>query len=297
MGFEDSQPRDSDGKWGSGGGGGLKESAGKRSAREESSKKQAFAKLGKAKRTEKSKDVTAHGGNKKVAEELENGWFEAGTEDQLRYTAAVAVAAGNDPKEAIARAADAFVEGGIVDRATVEKWKKNAIADAKSPKYKKNVEAMAAASQAQYPDEEVTLYRGISGDQAAQIQQFMKDNPGKPVELALDHATSFTENPKTAGSFAADGIVIEVKVPRTSIALSHRAATTSRMRKSDEEEVVVATKGGLSLDPKKITQGISTKSTASTSSTSTQSEAPKFKTKSWAEVQAEIAAEEAAARR
>jgi hypothetical protein len=110
----------------------------------------------------------------------------------------------------------------------------------------KTAKAVAQVSQAMH-DEEVTLYRGVSGEQAAAIRAAML--AGQPVHVATDTLSSFTEDPDRSEYFAGKGgVIIKTVVKRSSIVMSHRAFKEL----SAEKEVVVATAGGFHVNHEDI---------------------------------------------
>jgi hypothetical protein len=107
---------------------------------------------------------------------------------------------------------------------------------------------LVSASQNAYIEDTVTLYRGVSKKQADKLRS--KVTPEGTVHLATDYLTSFTEDKHTAHRFATRlgreemGMIISVKVPRKSIAMSYRVLGG---RFNVEKEVVVATQGGFHI--------------------------------------------------
>lgn len=124
-------------------------------------------------------------------------------------------------------------------------------------KHSDTVRAMAKASQDHYPADHVVLYRGVTGKQAEAIIAARKS--GKPVNLKVDTASSFTDSHAVAKSFAKYGpnrtnasqhaVVLKVTVPRSSIVASHLAFK----KLSKEREVIVASHGGFDVSPENIT--------------------------------------------
>lgn len=85
------------------------------------------------------------------------------------------------------------------------------------PAQKRAVKAMAAISQSMHDDEMVTVYRGIKERQAKTISP-------QATEVSTGSLVSFSEKAEVAAKFAGyNGIVIKTQVPRSAIAVSHRA--------------------------------------------------------------------------
>jgi hypothetical protein len=138
-----------------------------------------------------------------------------------------------------------------------------------SPEGAKSLNAIAQASQAMHPEEEIVLYRGVGRKQA----QALRDAPGEEVELDVGVLSSFADDPAIAAQFArrtsgkiahypktsaeyrkilqeeqTGGAVIEVRVPRSAIIVSYRAAphlSTKNVR--SRKEIIILTKGAIKI--------------------------------------------------
>ena len=108
------------------------------------------------------------------------------------------------------------------------------------------VRAMATEAQSFYPeDAPVTLYRGVTGEQARRVKA------GEPLDVGC--VSSWTDNLSVAKGFAEvgefgvtrggkakPGVVVAVQVPRSSILASHRVPDSPlALNPYDEQEVLV----------------------------------------------------------
>lgn len=134
---------------------------------------------------------------------------------------------------------------------------KMAIEQGKSPAVQAAARAIASASQHAYAGQsQVEVYRGIAGEQARLIKEAI-GRGDKTVRLAVDSASSFTDDRKvavqfakgTSGSYkgtdATHGVVIKFKAPVSSILASHRAFPKQFDKK--EKEVVIASHGVIEI--------------------------------------------------
>ena len=113
--------------------------------------------------------------------------------------------------------------------------------------------ALAKGSQAMHPEEMVTLYRGVSTRRRAELEE--QENLSMRPMFGCGTVTSFTESPQRAASFAdlnmtKGGAVVEVKVPRSSILISHRFVEGGGVNYvwAQENEVVVLTTGTIKAE-------------------------------------------------
>ncbi len=142
-------------------------------------------------------------------------------------------------------------EGENVESAHAKAAVAKSLSAGRDPKVVAVARTITAASQAAYKDEMVTLYRGVSGEQANQIKEAMKRGDSS-IKIAADHITSFTDDKNQAHFFAkgeggqakGKGVVIKVSVPKSSIVASHLAVK----QMSDEKEVLISSKGGFKLN-------------------------------------------------
>jgi hypothetical protein len=109
-------------------------------------------------------------------------------------------------------------------------------------KYQKELAYIASKSQAAYSGDFVTLHRGIEGHQAEAIKQALKE--GKPVHIATDTVSSWTDDHATARGFG--NVVVTVRVPRSAIVASYKAFPKQFIK--EEREVAIATAGGFGPD-------------------------------------------------
>jgi hypothetical protein len=105
-------------------------------------------------------------------------------------------------------------------------------------KYQKELAYIAAKSQAAHSGDFVTLHRGVEGRQAEAIKQALKE--GKPVHIATDTVSSWTDDHATARGFG--NVVVSIRVPRSSIVASYKAFPKQFIKA--EREVAIATAGG-----------------------------------------------------
>lgn len=262
--YDESQPRDERGRWGSGGGVSVK-----------GNKKDPKAAKAEVKRGAISSAAAKLGGDKKIADMLVNGWQEdSGSGDGLALKAAIALEIGVAPEEALERArlrlASQGVAGAAGNAAAANAQVAKQIEKAKDAKVRATARALAQASQAAHEGATVTVYRGVSGAQAEQIKAAIAAG-ASTVDLSTDAVASFTEDPKVARVFGHGGVILKMQVPREAIVLSHRAS--SALKKFGDSEVVVATLGKFTIARDDVTEW--------------QPE----RVKTWAEIQAEIAAE------
>ncbi|MFZ5440475.1 MAG: anti-CBASS protein Acb1 family protein [Myxococcota bacterium] len=208
------------------------------------------------------------GGDKATAERLIEGWQDDSSRGEaIAFKAAVARELGIDPAKDLERTKSFLKASGV---SNAEEHVAKQVAKSEDKKVRATVRAIAQASQAAHEGDTVKLYRGVNGKQAEELRAFMAANPGAPVPFNTDSMASFTESASTARVFGHGGFIVEVDVPRSSIVLSHRASKS--LSKFGDSEVVIATLGRFNIDPSKVTAHVPEK------------------TKSWAEIQAEIAA-------
>lgn len=262
--FDEDQPRDELGRFGSGGG-----------ARLRPGKKDAKAAKAEVKRGAIAAAAGKLGGDPKIATTLVNAWQEdSGSGEALALKAAIALEIGVTPEQALARAqerlANQGVKGVAANAAAAQQQVAEQIARGSETKVRATARAIAQASQSAHDSPVVTLYRGVSGAQAEQLRAALASGASS-VDLHTDAIASFTEDPKVARVFGNGGFILKMDVPREAIVLSHRAS--SALKKFGDSEVVVATLGKFTVDRANVTEW--------------QPE----RTKSWAEIQAEIAAE------
>lgn len=112
----------------------------------------------------------------------------------------------------------------------------------------RNVKALAVVSQAMYDEDTVTLYRGVTGDQAKEVLASKSD----VIDVDVGVLSSFTESSAVAWAFATKrgqttGAIFEMKVPRASIVMSYRVpfAPGEPSMSPTEKEVIVMTRGML----------------------------------------------------
>ncbi len=270
--FDPDQPRDEDGKFGEGGGGAA------------APKEQGFAKVGAAKKGIKTLSkadlkkanlktlVKKAGGDPAEAERLVKGWEEDKlTATGFEFHAAVAASAGLDPAQAVERTKQVLVKEHGHTEAQAAKVVERAVAAARDKDTQATVRAVAAASQAAYEGDTVTLYRGVTGAQADAVRAQLES--GADVDFGTDAVTSFTDDEAVARSFATNGMVVRVQVPKESIVLSHKVVGGGKSREiALDKEVIAVTKGGLKVSRDNVRENV------------------KERTKSFAEIQAEIAA-------
>ena len=214
-------------------------------------------KASKGKRLDAFNALSALGGTPGFSDRMVSKWVGDVFEDSaLNLRGAFsAIGAGNIDKDAARLAVSYAKDNGIsVDEAT-QKVKEQLEFGVNTPAAAKSAKAIAQASQAQYDDDFITMHRGVTGEQARLLIEAQKS--GKTIDLAVDSVTSFSEDLKIAQAFAsnsernggtAHGVVISMKVPRSSILMSHRMF--SDLKK--ESEVVVSTGGGFRLEPQHI---------------------------------------------
>jgi len=119
----------------------------------------------------------------------------------------------------------------------------------KSEDVEKTLVAMHAATQAAFEDHPtVKLYRGISGDQAAEMVAHAKGLADKGIPLNeatvpinLNPASSFSEDPKESRKFGP--LIIKAEVPREAILMSYRNTPTLSTTFNHEKEAVVLCSG------------------------------------------------------
>lgn len=134
---------------------------------------------------------------------------------------------------------------------------KAAIEQGRSPVVQAAAKAIAHASQQAYAGQsQVEVHRGITGEQARLIKEAIARGD-KTVKLAVDSASSFTDDRKiavqfakgTGGSYkgtdATHGVVVKFKAPVSSILASHRAFPRQFDKK--EKEVVIASHGMIEI--------------------------------------------------
>ena len=116
--------------------------------------------------------------------------------------------------------------------------------------------ALSALSQSMYDTPEVTVYRGIFGKQAEEVQRRL-DAGDTEVTLDVGSVTSFSERRAQAAKFArGGGLLIQQAVPRSSIAFSHRAIPhLDPKRVLGGQEVAVLTKGSMRISRADIHAG------------------------------------------
>jgi hypothetical protein len=110
--------------------------------------------------------------------------------------------------------------------------------ESEGAKYQKELAYIAAKSQAAHSGDFVTLHRGVEGHQAEAIKQALKE--GKPVHIATDTVSSWTDDHATAQGFGK--VVVSIRVPRSSIVASYKAFPKQFIKA--EREVAIATAGG-----------------------------------------------------
>lgn len=105
------------------------------------------------------------------------------------------------------------------------------------------VRKSSEVAQSMYDEEYITVYRGIAGDSASKIKSSAKK--GDAVDFPASALSCWTESHSVAQNFGSSGVVVSMRVHRSSIAASHRVAgtTLNKGSYSHEQEVIIASTG------------------------------------------------------
>jgi len=212
------------------------------------------------------------GGNPAQITKIVAEWStHTGTKEALRLRgAAVALVHGDNP-EALAKETE-FAEklahhragkermGAAGTKAHVDGATEAFARGLTDPQVHANLAAMAAVSQAMYPDEEeVTVYRGVYGIPGEQIrEEWWRLSKGNleaegEMEISVGVLSSYSESRAAAEKIAyGEGIVFELKVPRSAIVMSHRVPGTTEVGWEGEEEVVALSHGTIKVPLSKV---------------------------------------------
>lgn len=202
--------------------------------------------------------VIKHGGAPHLVEDWHHAWSESSTSEgaaEIRHTAILMMSRSKEEVAAHVKKEEKAFEAvgeGNAWRYTMGKMAAGQVERAQ--RRVATLAAMAKVSQAMYAGERtVTLYRGVSNDQANEIRRQLMAGDGQKepeIRVGLGALSSWSEKREAAQVFADqddNGIVITCKVPVKAIAVSHRA-----LGSSDEQEVVVFSHGTLLVKASQI---------------------------------------------
>lgn len=261
--WDPNQPRDRDGKFGSGGGGGAGGASavpaahgstpGAPAKRPQAPVRDALGRYTPVQVREQlsggkpgTEIVADLGGDRDLASTNIDGWRSSSinnTSLAMRGAALVALH-GSDAEygHALEREAQDVARAGRSGGAAAA----HQVLSAPEPHQVDTFRAVATVSQAAHPEESIVVHRGVYGAQAKQIKEQIASG-AQEIELGTGTLSSFTEEHKVADRFARDhglhGVVLSIRIPTSSIAISHRAFSEELY--TGEKEIIVATRGSV----------------------------------------------------
>lgn len=164
----------------------------------------------------------------KMKESIDSWAGSANSDGAMRIRgAAVAAMFPNDPdkaKSTFEELRDHPNAAGYSYAGTSQKQKmEEGFAD---PKVVATVVASAKVAQSMYDEEYITVYRGVSGGLAEKVKNAAKESGSSEVDFDVHALSCWSESPTVAAGFAHGGVVVAMKIHRSSIAASHRVPGT-----------------------------------------------------------------------
>ncbi len=173
--------------------------------------------------------------------------------------AAIKVLADGDPAKEKAML-DVALSTGYQGKPLPDAQRKALESGFNDPKMSETIEASAKVAQSMYDDEYITVYRGVTGELANKTRDAVNKGGTTDVDFDVHSLSCWSESQSVAAGFAGTtGVVVAMKIHRSSIAASHRVPGTNISSKpsgdgnhhegsfANEKEVFVASTGKVTV--------------------------------------------------